>query len=266
MDDYEFSGDKELNSLGFRLEGFKEKPLQTTLQTLSRIGYRSVEICLEHPELAPDKLTPANVSRLVGQLKEYGLRVSSVSCHGRKHDLITLQKRLKAGMEIVRDLGTRILVVGTVSTAEDCTGRLTFNMLEDLLKAAEDVDVIIAVEPEPETVLDGMYEFSTLACRMIGAPLGLNLDVGHAFLTEGNVVSVIREWAPFIVHTHLEDMCRAQHVHLLPGDGHLDLRQLVSALREHDYCGDLTLDLYDITDDPEKWAEEAMLRCRKIFV
>jgi sugar phosphate isomerase/epimerase len=163
------------------------------------------------------------------------------------------------------EFGARVLVVGTAASALDPQGSDTARALEELVRAAEGTGVVVAVEPEPETVIHGMYEFSMLASRLSGSSLGLNLDLGHAFLTEGSATSVVDEWAPFIVHVHIEDVIKPNHLHLLPGDGHVDLARSVQHLRENGYSGDLIVDHPDSLEDPQDWARQALERCREIM-
>lgn len=256
----------ELDHLGFRLAGFREWTLDKALKSLSAIGYKSLELCLEHPDLTPEKLTARKITTVKNKLADSGLNVSAVSYHGKGDSVADAFERQKRGLEITHELGTQILIAGTVASQNDPDGKHTYRALEELLKAAEDAQITLALEPEPDTVLNGMYEFSMLASRLVGAKLGLNLDVGHAALTEGDVVAVIQEWGSFIVHTHIYDLRKPQHVHLLPGEGYLDFTGLIRTLRDNHYKGDLTLDLYDIADAPEEWASEAMEKCREVFL
>ncbi len=255
----------ELARLGFRLAGFRDWSLAEALRKIAEIGYKSVELCLEHPELDPGSLTASSISKIKALLGEQNLRVSAVSFHGKRDDLPTAFLKQKLAIELAQEFNTRVLVVGTALAEVDPQGCASLRNLEELVHCAENTGVVIAVEPEPDTALNGMYEFSLLASHLAGSPLGLNLDIGHAALTEGDVCAVIEEWAPFIAHTHFEDIRKPAHVHLLPGDGHLDLVGCVRKLRETGYQGDLTIDLFDIFDAPQDWAQKAMDRCQALL-
>lgn len=261
----EWTPGAELKKLGFRTCGFREWALDRALKTIADLGYGSVELCLEHPDLDPDKLNSRAVNKVKKWLTELELRVSSVSYHGKQDDLATVYRKQKLAIDVALQFATPVLVVGTAPVALDPQGCASFKELENLLIAADGKNLTVALEPEPDTVMNGMYEFSIFASHMAGAPLGLNLDVGHAALTEGDPAEVISEWAPFISHVHFEDVRRPQHVHLLPGDGHLDLLRVVRKLRGYNYTGDLTVDLFDILDNPQDWARQAMDRCRQLL-
>ncbi len=254
-----------LSKLGFRLEGFRQWPLEKALDKIAQIGYHSVELCLEHPEMNPGALTSQSIGRIRKCLQETGLAISSISYHSKRDDLARAQQNQKLGIEIAQSLGASILVIGAPSTSTDPQGCATFLALEELIRSAEGSGIVIALEPEPDTVLHGIYEFSLLAAHLAGSPVALNLDLGHAALTEGDPTAVIEEWAPFIVHTHIEDIRKPNHTHLLPGDGHLDLLRMIKKLRETGYAGDLTIDLFDILDEPDIWAQKAMDRMRLLL-
>jgi len=257
---------EDLNKLGFRLEGFGQWPLDKALAKIAQIGYRSVELCLEHPGLCPDSLRGDSIGQIGRSVADHGLRISSVSHHGKRESLSKAAHNQKLGLEIAQSLGAHVLVVGAPSTSADPQGCSTFLALEELVRSAEGTGVVIALEPEPDTVIHGIYEFSLLAAHLAGSPLALNLDLGHSALTEGNPLDVIQEWAPFIVHTHVEDIRKPNHTHLLPGDGHLDLLRMIKKLRETGYVGDLTIDLFDILDEPDVWAKKAMDRMKLLLL
>jgi sugar phosphate isomerase/epimerase len=163
-----FTASGELTRLGFRLAGFKGWPLDESIRTLAEMGYQSVELCIEHPDMDPEKLTPDTIARIGEILKDNAIRVSSVGYSGKGDDIIASLAAQKRGLEIAREFDCRTLVVGTVLETADPDGSKTYKALEDLLRAAEETGLIIAVEPEPNTVLNGIYEFSLLASRLAG--------------------------------------------------------------------------------------------------
>ena len=62
----------------------------------------------------------------------------------------------------------------------------------------------------------------------------------------------VRRLRDRIVHTHIEDMRKGEHLHLLPGQGEIDLVKIFAALSGIGYKGALALDIY--VSDYEKEA------------
>lgn len=256
----------ELDKLGFRSTLFHDWPLDKCAKTLSKMGYKSLELCLKHPDVGAGNLTPEGVSKIKEALDKNGLRISSVYYCVEDDDFDAVLAEQKKCLETAQQLECKILVLRTAPEQADPDGRETTRNIVDLVRLAEELEMTIALEPEPGTVLNGLYEFSHLVAETAGLPIALNLNFGHAALTEGDVRAVIHEWAAFIVQANIGDVRRPDHVHLLPGDGYLNLHELVLLLRNCRYEGDLILDLSGTDEAPERLAEVAMERCKGIFV
>ncbi len=261
-----FNGADEAARLGYSLAGFTDWPLAKVIETIAGAAYKSVELCLDHPELDAGKLTDDHIDQINSLLKKHDLHVSAVSCHSNLEDMRLIFENRLHGIDLAVKLGSRFLVLGCVSEDFDPGGEKTRKHLAKLLQKADTNGVTIAIDPEPETVIHGYYEFSMLARQMTGMPLGLNLNLTHVTLTEKDVFAVIEEWAPFIVHTHISDCINNEHTHLIPGDGRLDLKAIMASLRKNHYRGDFVLNLTDNSGPPDELARIAMDRCQEILV
>ena len=73
---------------------------------------------------------------------------------------------------------------------------------------------------------------------------GLTLDLGHAFLTEdAGPAACIRLFKDDIKNIHAEDMCRGTHKHLQFGEGEMDFIEIITALKEINYTGLISVEL-----------------------
>jgi sugar phosphate isomerase/epimerase len=262
---FAFDPDLEMQRLGFRLQPFEQWPLKNALEFLSKTGYKFVELNLDHPELQPAKITSKGISQIRSVLEEVGLTASAVSYLCKDKTIDTLSENLKSGLDLAFKIGAKVFILCAGPLCADPGGRNTRAALVEILNLAEECRIAVAVEPEPESTLHGLFEFSELARRLAGSPLRLNLNVAHTAITEGNLDEVIENWASYIVHVHLSDVRNREHAHLLPGDGHLDILSIVRKLREHNYDGNWTLDVTGQPGPPEQLAQQAIERCRSIF-
>ena len=253
--------------LGFRTAGFAKWPIADALAELARIGYDGVEVCLEHPDCRPEELTPARCAELLGTIRDAGLEVASVSYHADFEPPAERFENTLRAVEMVRHLGTDIFIInGRRAEPEGIPGVQAelWGLLADLLPRAERAGVRVAVEPEPGTAVASSLDMLNLMARMGSEALGVNLDVGHAYLTDDNVCESIRDLTRSILHTHFEGMPAGEHDHLIPGEGDIDLPAIGAALTEVGYKGYYTVDLFNIADDPVDWAERAFGGMRRI--
>jgi sugar phosphate isomerase/epimerase len=87
--------------------------------------------------------------------------------------------------------------------------------------------------------------------------------VGHSFITESDVCQDLLYWRHHIVHLHIEDIKNKIHQHLLLGQGDINFPQVMETLRQIDFTGDFTLDMFEITDFPEDFAQLSFASAKK---
>jgi sugar phosphate isomerase/epimerase len=95
----------------------------------------------------------------------------------------------------------------------------------------------------------------------LGGPkrLGLSLDVGHVLVTgEGDPAAIIRENRDRLFTVALEDMRPRVHEHLPFGEGALDLRAVVTALRDAGFARIASVELPRHSHDAVRVATQSL--------
>ncbi|MGE5531118.1 MAG: sugar phosphate isomerase/epimerase family protein [Bacteroidota bacterium] len=251
-----------MNKIGFRTVGFRGWPLERALQAIAAIGYDGAELCLEHPQMRPEALPLDECGRIAGIVRATGLEIASVSYHGdREEHCARLTGQLRA-IEITQALGSEILILNSehVIAGQEKYQWDTFvrEPREELLPAALEAGVALAIEPEPGMYVHGSREMLALIEEVDHPALAVNLDIGHAWLTDDDLLQSIRNLAPHLVHLHWEDFPAGEHKHLVPGEGDMPLAEIHRTLREIGYDGYYTIDLFNIADDPESYARASL--------
>ncbi len=98
---------------------------------------------------------------------------------------------------------------------------------EEIVRRAEAMDVVAALEPEPGMLIETADDWQAL-----GMPgLKLALDTGHCLVTgERDPAAAVREFAGSLGTVTIEDMKRGSHIHLPFGEGDMDLPAVLQAL------------------------------------
>ena len=181
-------------------------------------------------------------------------------------------------MKSVIDLAVE-LEVGDMSTISGYvplrgTCKLALQNSVDSLKEVVDYSekkggVRINLEYEPGLLI-GDAEIAMETISRIGSPLvGLNFDIGHTFVTEGDVVPVIKEVHHKIRNVHVEDIGldekkRPVHYHLIPGLGVMPLADILRTLKELDFKGWHIVELYTYDKEPVFAANESFKVMKKL--
>ena len=251
---------------GFRTAGYEAWGLGPTLQDIALAGFDSVELCLEHPGSTPEGLDDTRIQRVTRLLEELELPLSAVSYHGDGSPVEEKVDKTFRALEIAHQMKAKVLIVNTEppdSTRPEHLAEVQ-DRLARLCDRAGRCNIDVAVEPEPGLLIDSSQDFLTMAERVGSPNLKINLDIGHAHLTDPDVVETIHKLGDKIVHTHVEDIAGGVHKHLLPGEGEMNLTAIFDALRDIGYEGFLTIDLFQLGDEPGERARQALAALQQI--
>jgi sugar phosphate isomerase/epimerase len=254
-----------LYRIGYRTASFKGQSLTEAFQALGTLGYDCVELCLEREELDPTTLCSETAEELVASAQRAGVRIHSLSYHGEGKEWPHHSERQLAAVRVAPWFGASVVVINTPSASAGVPCEAVSEHLCEVARVAEEVGVQIAVEPEPGLVIANVADAVRLTESCPSHALALNLDVGHAFLTETDFPDGLEALAGRIAHVHFEDMPAGEHRHLVPGEGDMPLVDTVVVLWKAGFRGVLTIDLFGPFDDPADLARRALRATRRIL-
>jgi len=247
--------------IGFRTAGYRKVPVEEAIRAIAEAGYDGVELCLEHPDLLPERLTEDRCAQVAAVASTLGLEIATISYHGDSDPLELRWNRALAAVALAPALGTDVVILNSPRPGDDRPGNLADqfrSQLANQLEMADVVGVTVALEPEPGLLVDGCSDMAELIDELGSSRLKVNLDVGHAWLTEADLPAAICALGEHVAAVHVEDMAGGEHRHLVPGTGEMDLAGVVAALRAAGFGGWLTVDLFDIADDPDAAARASL--------
>jgi len=271
-----------MHRIGFRTAGFAWWGIEKTLRALREVGYRSVELCLEHPETQPADMTPARCGELAALLRELDLGLSSVSYHGDGRPWEERAENSLLAVEVAERMECPVLVINTMRREpgrEEAQTRAALELAHRLLGHSRR-QVILAFEPEPGLVISSVDDMLAFTARLGSLPGGkrgtapseaevarvaVNLDIGHAHITEPSAVAAIEQLRDTIAHVHIEDIAGKVHKHLVPGEGEIDFAGARGALDRIGYRGDYTVDMFALGDDPLLTAQQCFAAMQRWF-
>jgi len=255
--------------IGFRSGSMGDIEIAEALRQIRDCGYDGVEVCLEPAPLRPGRITQAGAEKVRATCDELGLEISSASFHADNAELESRMRETFEAVNVATWLGTNVLVVNAERAVEDEAARARqfaeiVERMKRLCGLAEPKGVRIAVEPEPRLAVATADDMLRLV-EAVGSPaLAVNLDIGHAEVTEGDVPGTIDRFGPLIVHTHIEDIAGRVHKHLVPGTGEIDYRAVFAAFDRVGYRGIHTIDLFGLGEKAIDTARRAVVALREI--
>ncbi len=251
---------------GFRTGSLRGRAVEDAARDLRRLGYDCLELCLEAADVRPETLTRERCQELRASLDEIGIAIASVSYHGDREEYSARRLTQERSIEVASWLGATILVLNGERSSEQARQWVEHvDRFRAFAKIAGRVGVTIAVEPEPLLVIGSSAEASEFLSAVGSEYVKVNLDVGHAAVTDPDPAATVRELGSAIVHLHLEDIRGRVHKHLFFGEGDIDFAAVRAALGEIDYTGPYVADLFGFADEPLEAARRSLAGMRERF-
>jgi sugar phosphate isomerase/epimerase len=258
-----------MRPLAFSTNAFKKNTLAESIESLASIGYGAVELMADLHHAYPPTFDATRREQTRRLLADRRLTVSNVNAFTHfvdgdtyhptwiEADAALRQTRVEHTLrcvELAAEFGAATVsiqpggpMIGRDDLSYDSAAEVFAEALSQVVPAAREYGVVIAVEPEPGLLIQSADEYRQFKQRFFAGEdaVRMNCDVGHLFCVGDDPAAVIRSMPADVAHVHLEDIgANRVHQHLTPGNGVLDFADIFAALRDIRYDGHVTVELY----------------------
>ncbi|MBW2192409.1 MAG: sugar phosphate isomerase/epimerase, partial [Deltaproteobacteria bacterium] len=224
---------------GYSTNAFVKYSLLESLEKIAALGFRGVEIMGDRPHLYPPDFNDADMAGVKDALKKYNLKVTNLNSFtlfavgdtylpswiepDKKRRDIRIRHTLDC-LETADALGCKNISVppgGPLDGMDRNDAMSLFHQgLEQVIPRAEELEVKILVEPEPDLLMENTAEFLSFARDVKSPVVGLNFDIGHFFCAGEDPSAAFEELFEWVGHVHIEDIAANRiHNHLIAGHG-----------------------------------------------
>lgn len=276
--------------LAFSTNAYLKFSFSEAARRLAEIGYTGVEIMADVPHAWPACLLEEQKQAIRDALKQNNLAISNINAfmmnaisdHRQQYwhpswiepDPHYRQVRIdhtKRALTLAKELGAPCITTepgGPVPQGESWNKmlKLFVEQLKPVAEHAEKEDVLLLIEPEPDLLVETAGQFEELMKHIDSPAVGLNFDIGHFYCVGDDPAATVPRLAKYVRHFHLEDIAATRvHHHLVPGEGAIDFAATLRAIRDINYDGWVTIELYPYVDDPDPAARTALARVKEII-
>ena len=255
-------------------EMFENWKIEDVFAYAAKLGYDGVEIApftlaesvLDISQAERDRIRKAAEAAKVEIAGLHWLLVSPKGLH-LNHPDVGLREKTRdyffALVECCADLGGKIMVIGSPNernVLEPLTydqawayARETFAACAEL---AQEKDVILCMEPltsRSTNFINTPVEAVQMVKTVDNPNFRIVLDVTSTAAENLDMPTQIREYAEYVAHFHAND-----DNGYLPGSGGVDYPSIVEALKEIDYTGYLSTEVFNFEPDAETIARRSI--------
>lgn len=269
--------------LAFSTNAFTRYTLPESISEIGRLGYKGAEILADVPHAFPPLHTAPWVSDVQKKIEQYDLEVSNINgntasgfflhstgeptfepslCNARGE---VRNQRIGYTKQLI-DLAVMLNAKNISITSGRCLSENPpdqaihhlINSLMEIMDYAERREINVGIEYEPGLLIENGKELSELIQIVGSNRLGANLDLGHADVIGEDIPALLSSLKSRIWNIHLEDIANHKHYHLIPGKGNIDFNQLFNHVKQIEYTGFITVELYTYSDNPFMAAKESI--------
>jgi sugar phosphate isomerase/epimerase len=271
--------------IGYSTNAFVKFSVFEAVEKIGRLGFRGVEIMCDRPHLYPPDYGEENLTRLKTLIDDRGLKVTNLNSFTlfavgdtylpswieprEERREIRIQHTLQC-LEVADFFGCKNISVppggpvGEISREKAMT--LFHRGLERVAPLAQELDIKILVEPEPDLLMENTREFKEFIVDVKSPAIGVNFDIGHFFCAGEDPRVAFEELFEWIGHVHLEDIASNRaHNHLVLGHGAIQFQEVFKTMINLGYEGDVSLELYPYVDTPEEAGRESLEYLRALL-
>ena len=270
---------------GYSTNAFVKFSLDESLEKIAALGFRGVEIMGDRPHLYPPDFEAADLVRIKEIIEKHDLKVTNLNSFTlfavgdtylpswiepeKERRDIRIQHTLDC-LKVAKELECSNISIppgGPLNNLSRKDAMALFHQgLEQVIPKAEELNVRILVEPEPDLLMENTKEFKPFIKDVGSQMVGLNFDIGHFFCAGEDPAVAFEELFEWIGHIHIEDIAENRsHNHLIVGHGAIQFPDILKTIARLDYQGDISLELYPYVDTPESAGRESLEYLRPIF-
>lgn len=262
--------------LAFSSNAYLNYSFQEAAKRIAQAGYAGIEIMADVPHAWPACLLPEQKAAIHHNLEQNQLQISNVNAfmmnaindHRQKYwhpswiepyqpyRQVRIDHTRRA-LDLAKELGAPCITTepgGPLEPGQTFEEGLQLfcESLQPVADHAKAIGIPLLIEPEPGLLIETAAQYERFTKVFNHPGIGLNFDIGHMYCVKDDPATAIRQLAKHIRHVHLEDIAATRvHHHLVPGEGAIDFGPIIQALREINYQGWITIELYPYIDNPD---------------
>ena len=275
-------------TIGLSSTQFLNLSLSRIVEKLANYGYSSIEVWADVPQKWSGNFSEREQRELRETLESFGFESSvhapiwdiNLASHIAGFRRVSIAQ-VKWSMDLARNLGSRLVTLHPghmppypfIPSLRESGKKNFLDSLQTLLDYSAETGVPIGLENLPlglsfcytlDELIDYVNSFENLR---------VTLDVPHAYVIgkflqlvdkkkaatppEDEIAEAIRKLGNRIINIHLHDNDGSWDQHKVPGEGTIDFKPIVEAMKEINYNHLITLEIWG-SKDPDKTAMRAI--------
>lgn len=271
--------------LGYSSNAFVKFSLTDAIEKIARLGFGGLEIMCDQPHLYPPDVKAGELAAIRNALDARRLKITNLNCftlfavgdtylpswiEPEKERREIRIHHTEQCLRIAEQLGAAYISIPPGGPLDGMDRKKAVKLfhegLERVIPLAEELNIRLLIEPEPDLLIERTAEFTAFMKDVKSDAVALNFDIGHFFCVGEDPAEAFEELFAWVGHVHIEDIAADRtHKHLIPGQGAISFQAVFETMKRLEYSGDICLELYPYVETPEVAGRESLDHLRPLM-
>lgn len=221
------------------LDGFGDENFEPAFKIIPQTGIKNVEFNVWYPR----NITPSGIESISKRCDENGLKPISLQGTAFGDNVLKDVTHKLWLMEQAKALGCRRVKFTGAGRGKAGGLENVIETLKELAPAAEEMDVLIAVENHANNNIENIEDYDKIFAAVDSSHVGMCLDMGHFDGASVSNFDVVERFHTKIKHVDLKDVVAFGTYKSVPyGKGVTKGEEIVKALIDKGYSGYLVIE------------------------
>lgn len=269
--------------IGMFTSGYQRNPLEDAFQDAKRFGYDYIELWGARPHAFPYDLKAGDIDLVKALIDKYEMPVLGftpehnaypynymIGSEAQRCDAVAY---LKLSMDMAKEMGADFTLTspangGYYATTEELWERM-IKTIGELGEYADKIGHKLCVEaltPFESNICKSANDLATLFKHVPSPNVVGMCDIVPPFVQQESILSYFNKLGKKMYHLHIIDSDGTSDTHVMPGEGVLPMRELMTELKEMPYEGTATIELVSAyINEPRLYARRAINNVREML-
>ncbi len=269
--------------IGLFTSGYQRNPLEHCFEDAKRFGYDYIELWGGRPHAYAYDLENGDIETLNKLIDNYNMPVLIYTPEhnaypynfmiGDEKQRLDSLKYLKTCLHMTKQMGAKHMLIspshaGYLATYEQIWDRM-IKTISELTNEAEKVGVNLIVEtltPYESNAFTSANDVVKLLKHIRSDNLYGMCDIVPPFVQFESIMAYLEKLQDKMLHFHIIDGEQGTDSHILPGDGSIPLKELMSEIKHFGYDKTATIELVTgYINEPRLYAKRAIDKLRSLM-
>lgn len=262
--------------IGMFTSGYQRNPIEDIFNDAKRFGYDFIELWGARPHAYPFDLKNGGIEEIKELINRYEIPVlgytPEMNAYPYNMMIGTEEMRrdsveyVKLSMDMAKEMGADFTLIsaahaGYQATTQEIWDRL-LKCMREITEHAEKIEhkvILEALTPYESNVVTTANDLAEVF-RLIPSEYLVGMcDVVPPYVQQESIMAYFDKLGDKMYHIHLIDSDGSSDTHIMPGEGQMPLKELVTELKEMNYDKTMTIELVTAyLNEPRFYARRAI--------